>query len=77
MNQSALTQIGDRAFSYQTCIKDVLADGRSIGNVTRYSVTTSNHQNKAGVRWCDVLVDAVPRGVDDLVDWYRRREKGP
>lgn len=57
---------GNRAYSYGTCIKDVLPDGRTIGNVTKYSATTSKHQKAAEVSKCDILVDNVPKGAADL-----------
>jgi len=63
---------GERIYSYNTCIRDVTPDGRSIGNVTKYSVTTSKHQTKAGSRLCDVLVDNVPRGTQDLFTFYQK-----
>lgn len=59
--------LGDgRIFSYDTCILQVLSDGTTIGNVTKYSVTTSRHQTKAGSRTADILVDNVAEGVQYL-----------
>lgn len=55
-----------RIFSYSTCIFQTLEDGTTIGNVTKYSVTTSKHQNKAGCRAADVLVDNVAEGTQYL-----------
>jgi len=57
---------GNRAYSYGTCIKDVLPDGRTIGNVTKYSATTSKHQKAAEVSKCDILVDNIPEGIEEL-----------
>lgn len=67
---SNLRQIGERAWSYNTAIKDVLPDGRTIGNVTKYSSTTSTHQNRVGAKSCAVTVDNVPEGTDNLAQWY-------
>ena len=55
------------AWSYRTRIIQVLFDGRKIGNVTKYSVTTSRHQTQARVHDCDILVDDIPAGTDDLL----------
>lgn len=55
-----------RIFSYNTCILQRLEDGTTVGNVTKYSVTTSKHQTKAGARLADVLVDNVPEGTQYL-----------
>lgn len=55
-----------RIFSYDTCILQRLEDGTTVGNVTRYSVTTSKHQTKARSRTADVLVDNVPEGTQYL-----------
>lgn len=71
---SNLKMIGERAWSYGTALRDVLPDGRTIGNTTRYSVTTSNHQAKTRVRGCDVQVTDVPRGTDNLAAWYLARQ---
>lgn len=70
MNKGQFTQIGDRAWSYNTALVDRLPDGRSIGNATKYSVVTSKHQKMAGVHACDVKVDNVPQGTDNLAAWY-------
>lgn len=64
---------GRRAHSYGTCLLDVLPDGRTIGNDTKYSATTSHHQSKVGVRACDVVVTDVPQGTSDLAAWYQAR----
>lgn len=59
--------LGDgRIMSYDTCILQRLADGATIGNVTKYSVTTSRHQSRAGSRLADVLVDNIPEGTQYL-----------
>lgn len=70
MSKSALVDSGHIAHSYATCIKDVLNDGRSIGNDTKYSSTASHHQSKALVRACDVVVTGVPMGTNSLAAWY-------
>jgi hypothetical protein len=69
---SNLIQRGLRVWSYQTCIRDVLPDGRTIGNATHYSPTTSVHQNAVSVRACDVVVSDVPRGTESLTAWFLR-----
>lgn len=59
--------LGDgRIMSYNTCILQVLSDGTTIGNVTKYSVTTSKHQTKAGSRTADILVGNIPEGTQYL-----------
>jgi len=63
-------EIGDVAYSYQTCIRAALPDGTTLGNATRYSMTTSRHQNQAGVKGCDIQLYNVPRGTTDLVRYY-------
>ena len=67
MSKSAYSDHGSVVFSYATMIRQTLPGGLTIGNVTRYSMTTSHHQSKAGVRLCDVKLDDVPRGTDDLL----------
>jgi hypothetical protein len=72
---SALHIIGRRTFSYSTCIVDQLPDGRTIGNATKYSRTTSTHQRTAGVAECAVVVTGVPQGTEDLAAWYLAQGK--
>ena len=55
-----------RIFSYNTCILQRLEDGTTVGNVTKYSVTTSKHQSRAGSRTADILVDNIPEGTQYL-----------
>ena len=52
--------------SYNTAILQRQADGRLIGNVTKYSTTTSKHQSMAGVRLADIQVDGVRMNTWDL-----------
>lgn len=64
-----------RAWSYGTALVDRLTDPSTgntltLGNITRYSATTSKHQTWAGVRSCDILLTNVPRAVSDLARWY-------
>lgn len=73
MSKSALTKIGNRAWSYETAILDVLPDGRTIGNLTKYSVTTSKHQRQAEVHTAEVKVSDVPQGTTNLSAWYLAR----
>ena len=58
---------GDKVYSYQTVIRQTIAGGLTIGNDTRYSVTTSKHQTRAMVRSCDVVLNSVPEGCSDLL----------
>lgn len=74
MTQSNFVQIGQRARSYGTAIMDVLPDGRTIGNDTKYSKTTSHHQSKARVRGCDIVVTDAPMGTQNLAEWYMSRQ---
>ena len=60
-------EFSDRVYSYQTCIRQTVAGGLTLGNVTYYGCTTSKHQGKANVRACDVLLDNVPDGTSDLL----------
>ena len=73
---SNFKEYGSRAYSYETCIKDVLPDGRTVGNVTKYSVTTSKHQNKADVRNCHILLDNVPQGTTNLANFHFQQVRG-
>lgn len=66
-SKPAYQVLGDRVYSYQTCIRQTLPGGLTIGNVTHYSSTTTAHQNKAGCDKCDVLLGNVDRGVTDLL----------
>ena len=61
-----LCKHGETVYSYKTCIIDVMPDGRTIGNVTKYTRTTSKHQAKANVHLCDIRVDNVPIGTNRL-----------
>ena len=68
---NSFTEFYPRAWSYQTALRDVLPDGRLIGNNTVYSATTRKHQNAIAVETADVVVIGVPQGTTDLVRWYR------
>jgi len=61
--------------SYNTAILQRQAGGRLIGNVTRYSATTSKHQSMAGVRLADIQVDGVRMNTWDL-SVYNANSKG-
>ena len=63
---SSVHSSGDKLFSYSTVILQRLANGKTVGNVTKYSATTSKHQSQVGVRMATHLVSGVPRGVTDL-----------
>lgn len=72
MHKGAFFKIGsDQSWSYETALTDKLPDGRSVGNVTKYSRTTSKHQKLAGVEYCDVKLDNVPRGTISLAEYYK------
>lgn len=58
--------VGDKAWSYNTCIWQ-RAGWLTIGNVTRYSETTSRHQERVGSYTADVILDNVPEGTSDLL----------
>jgi hypothetical protein len=53
---SSVHSSGNKLFSYGTVILQRLSNGRTIGNVTKYSVTTSKHQSQVGVRRASRLV---------------------
>ena len=57
---------GDKLFSYSTIICQRLEDGTTIGNITKYSPTTSRHQSMADVKYCDFVISKVPIGASDL-----------
>lgn len=56
----------DYVYSYSTAIMQRMPDGRTIGNVTGYSRSTTTHQNAIGAKYADILVKGVPRGTRDL-----------
>lgn len=60
-------------FSYYTALTDALPDGTTLGNDTRYSVTTSKHQARCRARHADILLYNVPRGTSDLRRYYLER----
>ena len=66
IHKSGYRETPNTVFSYDTCIWQRVG-GLTIGNVTKYSMTTSHHQTRAMVRSCDVLLDDVPRGCADLL----------
>ena len=67
MSQSNYHRLANgTVYSYSTCIRQEIA-GLSIGNITRYSVTTSRHQSQAQCVSCDVLLDNVPRDTPELL----------
>jgi len=66
MPQSNLRLYGDNVYSYQTLIRQTLADGTTLGNVTRYTPTTITHQVIAACASCDITLDNVPVGCNDL-----------
>lgn len=60
------------AWSYGTRLIQTTDDGLTVGNITRYSVTTSKHQGIAAVRQCDILVDNIPMWTQDLLKYVKR-----
>lgn len=62
-------------FSYDTCIKTWDTDGKDIGNVTRYSSTTSKHQNQMNIDSCKITVDGLKSGAlpNDLREAARKK----
>jgi hypothetical protein len=60
-----------KIYSYNTVIYEILHDGRTVGNITRYSATTSKHQSQHGVRGADILVDNVPIGANSLARYIK------
>lgn len=71
MRDRSLWTDGQSVYSYATAILAIANDGMPIVNVTRYSNTTTNHQN--GMRyWLDLHgrvrreVTNIPRGVSDV-----------
>lgn len=62
------------AWSYQTVIRQTLANGMTIGNTTKYSRTTSRHQTKERIHSCNILIDRVPIGTSDLA--YHALKRG-
>lgn len=70
--EHAFVEIYPRAWSYTTALRDVLPDGRTIGNSTVYSATTTRYQNALQVELCDVVTTGVPRGTTDLAMWWKQ-----
>lgn len=67
-NGSNLSTDGERLWSYGTVIAQRVR-GRVIMNLTKYSVTTSRHQNymRRALRYVETeTVTGKPRGVYDL-----------
>lgn len=67
--------IGDRLYSYSTCIAERLSDGNFLLNLTRYSITTSKHQGYVvstikDIKKMRVIDDVVPRGAVRLAYKY-------
>lgn len=70
---SSVHSSGDKLFSYGTVILQRLANGRTIGNATKYSTTTSKHQSQVNVRMATYTVTGVPRGVTDLRPYLKKK----
>jgi hypothetical protein len=60
---------GADVWSYRTRIVETLPGGRTVGNVTKYSATTSRHQSKARVWSCDIFVTDIPEGTYSLAEY--------
>ena len=58
---------GYKVYSYQTVIRQSLADGTTIGNLTYYSRTTGRHQMECGADKSSVILTNVPEGCPDLL----------
>jgi len=69
---SSTSSTGDKLFSYGTVILQRQPDGKVIGNITKYSNTTSRHQSQSGVHMADIIVVNVRRGTNDLTNAERR-----
>jgi len=74
---SAMSSSGDKLWSYGTVIAQRLDDGSIVGNITKYSVTTSKHQSQAGVRnhVGRKLLTNIPRGTTDLLPFLKDGER--
>lgn len=70
--EHSFVELYPRAWSYSTALRDVLPDGRTIGNVTAYSMTTTRYQTYLQVELCDVVTVGVPRGTTDLTRWWEQ-----
>ena len=73
---SALRSTGDKLFSYWTVILQRTSTGKLISNITKYSVTTSEHQFQARIKRADHQVDGVPRGTTDLITFLLATDGG-
>lgn len=63
---SSIWTNGDHIYSYATCLACRLSDGRIVLNRTRYSVTTSIHQNALAAEFgAFVAVDGLRFGAND------------
>jgi hypothetical protein len=63
---SSLRIEGDKLFNYNTVIAQRI-NGAIVLNVTKYSVTTSKHQNRLKAEFYNArTVDNVPMGAQDL-----------
>jgi len=61
-----ITLPNGQVWSYDTMIKELLPNGHSIGNITKYSSTSSKHQTQAMTDRCNILLDNVPKGCASL-----------
>ena len=57
---------GSHVYSYQTCIRQTLSDGKTVGNITWYSLTTTRHQAIAMSSDCNIVLSHVPEGTKEL-----------
>ena len=69
---SSVESTGDKLYSYGTVIAQHLPDGKTIGNASKYSVTTSRHQSQCNVRAANYTVTGVPRGTTDLKPYLKK-----
>ena len=79
MQEGHYCEHGEDAYSYETCIRTVNENGTPIYNVTKYSTTTSRHQNKCFGDDVDtwpanlIILRDIPRGASPLT--LRERAK--
>uniref|UniRef100_A0A6H1ZFN5 DUF8033 domain-containing protein n=1 Tax=viral metagenome TaxID=1070528 RepID=A0A6H1ZFN5_9ZZZZ len=68
---SAMWSNGEKLYSYGTVILQRLDDGSVVGNITKYSMTTSKHQSQARVRGyvAHKLLTNIPMGTTDLMPY--------
>jgi len=64
-------------YSYDTIIRQFVPGFGHVANITKYSSTTSKHQDVARVWECSYTVENIPMGTMDLskfADNFKKRE---